>query len=284
MTKIFNRILVPVNFNRNTELLMKKAVQVANEFNCDLHLLYVQTPISVIPFLYDGSVSGSLFNFSMEDSQIKMQRLQDEYKSHLSNGLLMTTEILHGSWQTIMKEVIISKHIDLVLIPKYHRKFTGALVQQININKLSQQTQCPVLTVTRRFDVTQLHNIVVPVNNFIPIKKLTMATFLARKFNGIVHLMGQKANSKAEEKLNTRCVTKSYQLLRDYTNVRVHCSAEIYSNGHADTLAYAKDVAADLIVVNPGKESMRKGWWGNWFGKYLFRESNIPVLTIAPQQ
>jgi len=284
MTKIFNRILVQVNFNRNTELLMKKAVQVANEFNCDLHLLYVQTPIAVIPFLYDGSVSGSLFNFSMEDSQIKMQSLQDEYKSQLSNGLLMTTEILPGSWQTIMKEVIIGKHIDLVLIPKYHRKFTGALVKQININKLSQQTQCPVLTVTRRFDVTQLHNIEVPVNNFIPIKKLTMATFLARKFNGIVHLMGQKTNSKAEEKLNTRCVTKSYQLLRDYTNVRVHCSAEIYINGYADTLAYAKDVAADLIVVNPGKESMRKGWWGKWFGKYLFRESNIPVLTIAPQQ
>lgn len=284
MKKLFNHILVPVNFNRNTSLLMNKALQVANEFNCDLHLLYVQTPMTVIPFLYDGTVSGSLFNFFTEDNSKRMEKLEDEYKPKLNDGLLMTSEILPGSWQAVMKDVIISKHIDLVLIPKYHRKFTGALVQQINIDKLSQQTQCPVLTVTRRFDVTHLHNIVVPVNDFIPIKKLTMATFFARKFSGIVHLMGKKTNSKSEERINTRCVTKSYQLLRDYTNVRVHCSSETYTNDHADTLTYAKDVAADLIVVNPGKESVRKGWLGKWFGKYLYRESNIPVLTIAPQQ
>lgn len=284
MTTLFSRILVPVNFNRNTPLLMKKAVQLANEFNCDLHVLYVQSNMTMIPFLYDGSVSGSLFNITTDESSSRMEALVEEYKSQLHDGLLMTTEIANGNWQTEIKEVVIRRHIDLVLIPKYHKRFPGALVQLVNINKLSQQTQCPVLTVTRRFDINHLHNIVVPVNNFIPIKKLTMATFLARKFNGIVHLLGQKANSKSEEKVNSRCVTKSYQLLRDYTNVRVHCSTEANNNGSDDTLAYAKGVAADLIVVNPGKESIGKSWMGKWFGKYLFQESNIPVLTIAPQQ
>lgn len=284
MVQMFNNILVPVNFNKNTELLMRKAVEVANEFNCDLYLLYVQTPITVIPFLYDGNVSGSLFNFSTENNDIKLERLATEYKGQLKDGLQMNFEVVQGSWQTVMKEVVIKKHIDLVIIPKHHKKFPGALIHQININKLSQQTQCPVLTITRRFDVSHLHNIVVPVNDFIPIKKLTMATFLARKFKGNVHLVGQKSKSKSDEKNNKRCITKSYQLLRDFTNVTVHCSAEVYSNGTLDTLAYAKDVSADLIVVNPGKESMDKGWFGKWFGKYLYKESNIPVLTVAPQQ
>jgi hypothetical protein len=49
-------------------------------------------------------------------------------------------------------------------------------------------------------------------------------------------------------------------------------------------LAYAKNVKADIIVVNPGKESVLKGWFSRWFGKYLYKESNIPVLTIAIRQ
>ncbi len=284
MTKIFSRILVPLNFNSHTALLMNKAVQLANEFNCDLHLLYVQTTIARIPFLQEGTISNSFVHLSSEDSRQKMLELENEYKIELKDGLLLSSEIVQGSWQTILKEVVISKHIDLVLIPKYHNNFGVGFTQHININKLSQQTQCPVLMVTRDFDVAHLHNIVVPVNDFIPIKKLTMATFLARKFNGIVHLMGQKTNSKAEEKINTRCVTQSYQLLRDYTSVKMYCSTDVYTNGAAGTLSYAKDVSADLIVVNPGKESAGKGWWGKRFGKYLYSESTIPVLTIAPQQ
>lgn len=265
-------------------MVMKKAVQVANEFDCDIHLLHVQTPMTVIPFLYDGNVSGSLFNFSQEGNETKMERIFEEYRVQLNDGLLMTSAVILGNWQTAMKEIIITHHIDLVLIPKYHKRFAGALVQQININRLSKQTQCPVLTVTRRFDVTQLQNIVVPIGNFMPIRKLTMATYLARKFNGIVHLMGHRNDSYTEEKANSRCMTKAYQLLRDFTNVRIHCTSQRSDQGAADTLAYAKDVHADLIVVNPGKESVFKGWLSNWLGKYLYKESNIPVLTIAPQQ
>ena len=35
MKKLFHKILVPVNFNRNTAMLLEKAIQIANEFSCD---------------------------------------------------------------------------------------------------------------------------------------------------------------------------------------------------------------------------------------------------------
>lgn len=283
MEKLFSRILVPVNFNRNTEMAIQKAIQVANEFNCDVHLLHVQTPLNVIPFLYDGTVSGTWFQPSVENTTGRLEQLAADHKSFLNEGLLMTTEVLRGNWQQMIREVVIVRHIDLVLIPRYHRRFHGALVQLININRLSQQTGCPVLTVTRNFDICQLCNIVVPVTDTVPFRKLVVATYFARKFNGIIHLLGLNRSAGGEIR-SSRSMMRSYQLLRDYSSVRVHCSTHDENEGGSGTLAFAKNVQADLIVVNPGKESVGRGFLGRWLGKFLFRESPIPVLTISQNQ
>jgi nucleotide-binding universal stress UspA family protein len=283
MKKLFNHILVPVNFNRNTAMLLGKAIQVANRFDCDIHLLYVQKPMAAIPFLYDGHVSGAVFNHSEEEAETKLKALADENRHLLADGLLMTSTVLTGSWQLMLKEEIITKHIDLVILPKNEKKFFGALIYTINVNQLSQQTQCAVLTVTKEFEINHLHNIVVPVGNFLPIRKLTAATYMARKFDAVIHLMGGRSHSYADDKQKNRSLTRSYQLLRDYTNVKVCCSAQQENSSADETLSYANNVKADLIVVNSGRESMFKGWFSKWLGHYLYRDSNIPVLTIAPK-
>jgi hypothetical protein len=221
MKNFFNNILVPVNFNQNTSLVMEKAIKVANEFDCDIHVLYVQTPLAIIPFLHDGHFTGSFLNPSTEQSEKKIRRLAEQYRPQLKDGLLLGTTVSLGNWQQVMKDLIIAKHIDLVLIPRSKKKFWGALVQQINVNRLSQQTQCPILTVTRKFEIDHLQNIVVPVNDFLPVQKLTIATFLARKFNSIIHLVGHRGNTGEKERVNSRCLTKAYQLIRDHADVKV---------------------------------------------------------------
>ncbi len=281
MKKLFTKILVPVNFNRNTALAMQKAVQVANEFQCDVHVLHVQTPFAIMPFLYEGYFSTSTYESHAKTAAVKLQQLREIYSIKLNDGLLMTISQELGDWQTMMKKTIISEHADLVLIPKHPKRFFGALIQKINVNKLIQQTQCPVLTVTRRFNIHHLQNIVVPVGDTLPIRKLTMATYLARQSNGYIHLMGSSGKNKNEEKRSNWCMTRAYQLLRDYTQVNIHCSISTDNNSIGGMLAVAKNVKADLIVVNNGKETQPDGWLNRLLGKYVYKESNIPVLTVA---
>jgi len=281
LKKLFTKILVPVNFNRNTALVMQKAVQIANEFRCDVHLLHVQTPLAIMPFLYEGYFSTTIYESHARTAAGKLQQLREIYGKRLDDGLLMTISQELGDWQTMMKKTIIAEHTDLVLIPKHPKRFFGALIQKININKLIQQTQCPVLTVTRRFNIHHLQNIVVPVGDSLPIRKLTMATYLARQSNGNVHLMGNAGKNKKEEKRSSWCVTRAYQLLRDYTQVNIHCSITADHNGMDGMLTVAKNVKADLIVVNSGKETQPAGWLNRLLGKYVYKESNIPILTVA---
>lgn len=283
MHKLFTKILVPVNFNRNTGLAVDKAIQLANYFDCDIHLIYVQTPAATIPFLFNGFFSGSLINPPNKKCADLLKELEDRSKEKLLDGLLITSAIVMGSWQSVLKQTIIAEHIDLVIIPKTRIKFGNALIQQIDLNKLSQQTQCPVLTVTRSFNINHLQNIVVPINDSLPVRKLSIATYMCRMACGSIHLMGSGGNSYGSRE-DRRCLIKAYQLLSDYGHIKIYCSLPENYNNPATTLAYARNVKADMIVVNTGKESLLKGWWNRLRGKYLYNESDIPVLTIAHQQ
>ena len=264
MKNFFNRILVPIVYCKETEHLIDNSIQLANEFKCDLYIVYATNP-------------------SRSSADKNLEELIESKRASIHDGLLLHFTPFRGSWQQILKEAVIKSHIDLVLIP-ISKLGTDPISKQIDINILSQQTQCPVLTIYDNFDPAHLQNIVVPVDDFLPVRKLTAATFLAKKFDGVIHLLGQQYNSDQAAKLNTICLTKAYQLLRDFTNVKIHCSTERGSTVAADTLAYARKVQADLIVVNPGKESKMGGIFNKWLARYLHRVSNIPVLTIATSQ
>ena len=279
MQKLFTKILVPVAFNRNTRWATEKAVQLANKFECDVLLLHVQAPPVTLPFLSDSLFPGSFLKSLENDRQGKMKELEQQVKPKLKEGLLISSMIVVGYWQSVLKDVIITEHIDLTLIPRNHRRISSAIIQRININKLSQQTNCPIMTLTRTFNASRLQNIVVPVNDLLPVKKLTMATYLSLDTSGHIYLMGVEKNALAKN--DEGYLLRAYQLLNEFGRLNIHCVLQDSYDPAAGTLAYAKDVHADLIVINPGQESRLRGWWNKLRGKHLCRESEIPVMTVS---
>lgn len=279
MQKLFTKILVPVNFSRNARWPVDKAIQLANKFGCDILLLHVQPPQPTIPFLYNAFFSAPFINSSEVDLSMKMKELELQYKPRLKEGLLMTSVILVGYWQSLLNDVIIAEHIDLTVVPRIRKRFGSSLIRRININKLSQRTNCPIMTITRNLNANHLENIVVPVNDLLPLKKLTIATYLSLETKGCIYLMGKSNQTKAKPEKG--CLMRAYQLLNDFGILNIQCALQDNDDIATGTLTYAKDVKANLIVVNPGKESRFKGLWNKLGGKYLYRESEIPVLTVA---
>jgi nucleotide-binding universal stress UspA family protein len=283
MNKFFNRILVPVSFNRNSSLVMEKAIQVANEFNCDMHLLHAQTPLMPIPYVYDGFYLPARNTSDTSGAEEKMEKLRNEYRHLLNDDLNLFATVLQGNWEKILKEYIISRHIDLTIIPRNDRLFSPSVLNEINLDRLAHQTHCPILTLTQQFDISHLYNIVVPVDHFLPVRKLSVATFLACRFHAVVHLVGHNDNYDGEDFTNSLCVAKSYQLVTKYSPVKIHYPEEAGKPFAARILKYAQKLKADLIVVNPGGETKLWRWFSGFLGKYLYRESRIPVLTISPE-
>lgn len=279
MQKLFTKILVPVNFNRNTRWSVHKAVQLANKFECDILLLHVQSPASMIPSLYDAWFSGFSIPASEETLSQKLKELELLYKPQLKEGLFMTASLLTGYWQEVIKEVVVSEHIDLVLIPRNHKRMGSAIIYRVNINKLAQQTNCPIMTITRNLNANNLQNIVVPVFDTLPVKKLTMATYFSIDRDCCIYLMGRDdGDSRRHDK---GLLLRAYRLLTDIGKMNIRCAIHSSTDNGNSTLAFARNIKANLIVVNPGNESQLRGWWNQLNGKYLCRKSDIPVLTVS---
>ena len=280
MKNFFNRILVPVVSDKELNGTITHAIELSNDLGCDLHLLHVQHTSELLASIKWNWLWTESYLDPGADEQ-ELSAMTKCFRGSMADGLLLTASGASGRWQMALKEAVITHDIDLVLLPSRPGR-QMELLGRININKLAQQTQCPVLTMSD-FQGFQLQNIVVPIRDFLPLRKLTAATFLAKKFNGIVHLLGQTTQRQQKEGKSTLCLTEAYQLLRNYTRVKVHCSMDKDGDMAQETLNYAREVQADLIVVNPGTESRVGGFFRNWFRNGFTLQSNIPVLTIAPQ-
>ncbi|MEK7224499.1 MAG: universal stress protein, partial [Bacteroidota bacterium] len=222
MQKLFTKILIPVVFNGNTGWSVDKAIQLANKFDCDILLLHVQPPPVAIPFLGNAFFSAPFTNSMETTPEKKMKDLELQSKPMLKEGLLMTSAVLEGYWEPVLKDVIISEHIDLALIPQNYKRVSAALIYRININKLSQQTNCPILTITPNLNANHFQNIVVPVHNLLPVKKLAIATYLSLESSGCIYLMGK--NTHPKNKMGESLLMKAYQLLNDFGTLNIHCA------------------------------------------------------------
>ena len=259
---MFSKILLPVLFNRNTRWASDKAIQLANKFGCDVHLLHAHNmPVPAVSAL-----------------ETEMKELSSYVRSKLNDGLFVSSSITSESWQIALKDAVITEHIDLAIIPRSHRKLRTALIRRVNINQLSEQTNCPVMTIPRGFNVNNLTNIVVPVKDLLPVNKLKIASYVSLETNGCIYLMGCDENVLIN---NEGYLMKALQLLNGVGPLKVQCAYREDQDMAHSALNYAKDIHAGLIVVNPGQESRLKGWWSKITGKWLFRESDIPILTVA---
>src|SRR5882724_8410536 len=106
MNKLFNHILVPVNLNRDAPVLIEKAIGIANEFRCDVQLLYNYSPALASLFRY-GEKDES--HYSNTGAAEKMNKLAEKYKDRLNNGLYIDSTLARGDWFHLMKQFIIAR-------------------------------------------------------------------------------------------------------------------------------------------------------------------------------
>jgi hypothetical protein len=279
MQKLFTRILVPVAFNRNTRWSVDKAVQLANKFRCDVLLVHARVPALGFPNLYNAFFKTAITGYPEKKLYDKMKLLEKHYRYKLREGLLMSSVIYAGCWQSVLKDVIVSGHIDLTLIPRNKRPLRSVILRRIDVNLLSRQTNCPIMTITRSFNVQRLENVVVPVHDLLPVKKLLVAHYLSLETGCKIYLVG--ADNAGVRETGGSYLTKAYRLLGDFGKPVVHCVLREDIDIAEMTLKYARGVRASLIVVNPAQESRSRGWWNRLRGNYLCRQSDIPVMTVA---
>ncbi|HEU4574661.1 MAG TPA: universal stress protein [Chitinophagaceae bacterium] len=283
--KLYN-ILVPVDFSGKNKWAITKAIELANNFHCNIHLVHVVYK-PLLPFLpVDRSVITPYESSAdLHASRRKLEALKAAYSNQLCGEGKIEISILQGNPRKMLASYIRQYDMDLVVVGLSKFNLLQRIISSISISRLARKTNVPVLAVRSSGLVSHFKKIVLPLHQDIPMRSIKLATILARSFKSTVYLVSlrnQNDHNQAKDILNN-----ALEIVQSLSTIPVQCIFMEGKNLAKSTLEFSKKINADLILVNPVKEFRLPGFWNKITNKLLSYASKIPVITLnqkTPEQ
>ncbi|MBS1919381.1 MAG: universal stress protein [Bacteroidetes bacterium] len=282
MYKLFNNILIPVDSSVASDKLVEKGIEIANSYFCHIHLLYcVSRNVKSQALAKIKNIFSFTKNRQEEKSVQKLKNIASAFQSKLKNGLNIFFHSENGNKNEIAIKYIIQNKIDLVLgMIRPQRIKWNTLC--FDATRIVEKTSAAVITLPENRHIARLYSIVIPVTDFIPLRKLMYGIYLTRYYNITFHLLGitRELDSEFTERVQ-KYLHRSYQLIRDNCNATVDLIEYAGANAAAVIKKFVSDNHTDLIIVNPGEKSRLKNNTSGWFTNILQKNNYTSVLTIS---
>ena len=132
-------ILVPVDFTNKTNWAILKAIEVANKFKCNIHLVHVVSePLASLIYTEASD---------LENAGRKLKLLKSESQQLLSGGASIEISLLHGKKSTQLYNYIKQFNMNLVVIGLSKFNIIQRLLSVLHITRLAQKTNIPLLAI-----------------------------------------------------------------------------------------------------------------------------------------
>ena len=278
MLRYFKNILIPVDLSINTEVAIKKAIDLADE-GTYLHLLHVQSyglTAMAQRFLIKSNAVGN--------REIITQKI-DQWKTSIeecTEGITVHTWIsIRDSVQKAIEEKAREIDADLVVIAKNSHHSWLPFLNTVLPNRLATTTGAAVLTVKTGAIYSKIKTVIVPITNRTAKHKMEAISVICKKFRVKIYLVTFMNEEPEVDDHNASALLQVYQWLK----TSIHCPVEYaVLQGHNKAkaiLAYAEKINADILLVHPETET-KIGWLNKQISDVLPPASKMQVLAIQP--
>jgi nucleotide-binding universal stress UspA family protein len=277
--KLYN-ILVPVDFSGKNKWAIAKAIQIANNLDCNIHFVSI-VHSHIVPIL---PVEASIFTpyESHADRMNKYDRLKElaaMYSNELCCNGKIEISVLEGSPEKKLAQYVRDFDMDMVIVGLSKFNLAQRVVSSVSISRLARQTNVPVLAVSSSGLMRHFKKIILPLHDDLSMRRIKMATMLARSFRSTIYLVTLRKENNAAEKI----INEALQMMQSISTIPVQGIILEGKNLAKTTLDFAKKINADLIMINPLREFNLPGWWNRLTNKLLSYSSRIPVITMNKQ-
>jgi nucleotide-binding universal stress UspA family protein len=277
MPKTFYNLLVPVDFTVKSKWAISKAIDLANNFNCNIHLVHVVSS-EIFPFI--PIEASSIFPYDiaidMDNARVKLEAMRDTYRHHICGGGSIEISLLQGNKSEQLAKYIEHYEMDLVVVGLSRFNLIHRVLSSVSISKLARKTNVPVLAIRSSGLVSHFKKIVLPLTSEIPVRRLQLATMMARSYRSTVYLVSLRKDDNTTENI----LNKALEVIQSLSTIPVQCFMLEGKNLAKSTLEFSKRINADLIMANPLTEFIMPGFWNKITRKLLSYDSKIPVITI----
>jgi len=272
MSNTLCNILVPVDFTTKNKWAITKAIEMANQMNCNIHLVNIVHPTWTSSFTpYESHVDRM-------NSYDQLKDLAVSYSNQLCGNGKIEISLLEGNPVAKLTEYIRDYDMDMVVMG-----LSGNLLQRVisstSINKISRMTNVPVLAVGSKGLVHHFKKIILPLYDEQSLRRIKMATTLARSFKSTIYMITLRNGNNTPEKI----LNEGLGMVQRVSKNRVHGMILEGDNLAKSAIDFAKRINGDLIMINPVEEYKLPGWWNRLTNKLLSYGSGIPVMTMSKQ-
>lgn len=277
MTNRLYNILVPVDFTRKNKWAIAKAIELANSFDCNIHLVHV-VHSAVLPGL---PIEAGIFtpyesHAARMDGYERLKEVATFYSRQLCGKGKIEISVLEGNAENQLAGYISDYEMDMVVIGLSRFNLLQRILSSVTIGRLARKTNVPVLAIGADGLICHFKKIILPLYDGISVHRIKMATMLARTFRSTIYMITlRKEDNTAERILN-----EALELVQSLSTIPAQGIILEGKNLALATLAFAKRINADLIMINPLKEFRLPGWWNKLTNKLLSYDSGIPVITM----
>ncbi|MEO5947868.1 MAG: universal stress protein [Chitinophagaceae bacterium] len=281
MSILLSNILVPVDFSVNTEVAIKKAIEMVKAPGAVIHLLHVSSPQHTWNYILSRNGHSSM---DKEIYYSEAMRKLKEWKIAIELTIPQTTIkicMLEGTVHAKIIQVAVQIKAQLIIIAKKRSPDFFGISASVHPNRLAKSSTCPVLTIRRGSMQNKIKTIVVPVRSFIPYRKIELAIEFAKRDRAKIHVVTLQSKM-ATWNIERNYLLETYRLLKSRLTNAVEYHVLNGTNLPKATLDYAQHIGADLILANPCSETKITVFTGKHMNDLLLASSKLQILSVEP--
>jgi nucleotide-binding universal stress UspA family protein len=274
--KLYN-ILVPINFSGKNKWAIAKAIEVANNFDCNIHFVnVVRSPVARMLPIEAGIFTPYESHAERMDNYERLRDLAALYNNQLCGHGKIEISVLEGNPEKRLADYIQQYDMDMVVIGLSKFNLVQRIISSVSIGRLARKTSVPVLAVGPGGLICHFKKIILPLHDEVSLQRIKMATMLARTFRSTIYVVTLRKDDNVGEKI----INEALEIVQSLSTIPVQGIILEGKNLAKTTLDFAQKINADLIMINPLKEFNLPGWWNRLTNKLLSYASTIPVITV----
>jgi len=274
---MFRTILLPVDFEINTEMAVKKALELSDSGQTIIHLFHVQKPAMPWNSIWGNEISQADGENQIPSKLIQWKRLIEEnYPDVKVVADLVYSMKIERSIIEKAKEI----KADIIVIGKHSHHNWLPFMNTVFSNNIAKATGYPVLTFKPGSIYTKLRSIVVPVGPEVPQRKVDLIIALKQKFRITIHLVTVISKKQNANKFSGYSLLETYRYLKEIVQCPLDHEVLHGENVAQSAFEYAKSIKADMLLVEPESETKLSSFPNKHIIDELKPNSKLQVLAI----
>ncbi len=170
---------------------------------------------------------------------------------------------------------------DLLILSTKNKDNSDGLFTFKDTCKIIEHAEKPVLTIPGNYQFEKFEKIVIPIDTSFETRQKCPATVVfSQKFNSTVSIIGVSTDKSKDTEVTINNYTRQVSNKIFENDVENDIEIRLGGNITEQTIAYANEVKADLVIIMTEQEVNFKSFLYGKFSEQFVKLANFPVLNV----